>query len=83
MVSLTFHHHWNKPESGDREDHDLPGCGNIDWQRILTVLRNAPRLRNIQSEVLTARRDIPIRTVVESMLRLFGAAPERKMKNTN
>ena len=63
---------------GERDDHNLPGCGNIDWKRILSVLRNAPRLRNIQSEVLTARRNIPIRTVVESVLRLFGELPGKE-----
>ena len=63
---------------GESDDHNLPGCGNIDWKRILTVLRSAPRLRSIQSEVLTARRNIPIRTVVESIFRLFGEFSERK-----
>ncbi|MBQ6352569.1 MAG: sugar phosphate isomerase/epimerase, partial [Lentisphaeria bacterium] len=57
---------------GERDDHDLPGCGNIDWGRILPLLRNAPRLKCLQSEVLTARRNIPIREVTESMRRLLG-----------
>lgn len=57
---------------GVRDDHDLPGRGNIDWERIVKVLSEAPRLKNIQSEVLTARKNIPIRTVCESILRLFG-----------
>ena len=56
---------------GVRDDHDLPGRGNIDWSRIVKVISEAPRLKNIQSEVLTARKNIPIRTVCESILRLF------------
>ena len=57
---------------GVRDDHDLPGRGNIDWPRIVKVVLEAPRLKNIQSEVLTARRNIPIRTVCESIRGLFG-----------
>ena len=56
---------------GVRDDHDLPGRGNIDWGRIVKVLSEAPRLKNIQSEVLTARRNIPIRTICESIFGLF------------
>ena len=61
---------------GERDDHDLPGNGNIDWKRIVPLLMTSPRLRNIQSEVLTARRNIPVRTVVECFRRLFGEVPE-------
>lgn len=61
---------------GERDDHDLPGNGNIDWKRIVPLLLTSPRLRNIQSEVLTARRNIPVRTVVECFRRLFGELPE-------
>ena len=57
---------------GVRDNHDLPGHGNIDWERIVNVIAEAPRLRNIQSEVLTALKNIPIRTVCESIRRLFG-----------
>ena len=56
---------------GVRDDHNLPGRGNIDWGRIVKVLSEAPRLKNIQSEVLTARRNIPIRTICESIFGLF------------
>ena len=57
---------------GECDDHDLPGCGNIDWERIVPLLFGSPRLKNIQSEVLTLRRGIPIRAVCESMRELFG-----------
>ena len=67
IVSCHIHDNY-----GVRDDHDLPGRGNIDWRRIVKVLSGAPRLRNIQSEVLTARRNIPIRTVCESLRKLFG-----------
>ena len=57
---------------GVDDDHRLTGEGDIDWQRIVPVLLNAPRLQNIQSEVLTARRNTPIRTVCENIRKLFG-----------
>ena len=57
---------------GVGDDHDLPGNGNIDWKRIIPILLGAPRLRNIQSEVLTARHNIPIRTVCENIRQLFA-----------
>ena len=37
---------------------------------------NAPHIRSIQSEVLTARRSTPIRTVAENIHALFGYTPE-------
>ena len=61
---------------GVDDDHDLPGHGDIDWKRIVPLLLNAPRIRNIQSEVLTARRSTPIRTVVDNIKALFGNAVE-------
>ena len=61
---------------GVGDDHQLTGVGDIDWRRIVPLLLNAPRLQNIQSEVLTARRNTPIRTVVENISRLFGDAAE-------
>ena len=32
------------------DEHILPGCGNIDWKRIMQVLDNAPKLQCIQNE---------------------------------
>ena len=54
------------------DDHNLAGEGNVDWKRIVPILLNAPRLRSIQSEVLSARRSIPIRRVCENIRDLFG-----------
>ena len=54
------------------DDHDLPGTGTVDWKRIVPVLLHSPRLKNIQSEVLTSRRSIPIRVVCETVNGLFG-----------
>ena len=67
IVSCHIHDNY-----GVRDDHALPGNGNIDWGRIVKILSGAPRIRNIQSEVLTRRHNIPIRAVTEKLLRLFG-----------
>ena len=61
---------------GVGDEHRLTGEGDIDWQRIVPILLNAPRIRNIQSEVLTARRCTPIRTVVDNLRQRFGDAVE-------
>ena len=61
---------------GASDEHRLVGEGDIDWKRVVPILLSAPRLKNIQSEVLTARRNTPIRTVVENISRLFGSPAE-------
>ena len=61
---------------GVGDDHSLTGDGDIDWQRIVPVLLNAPKLQNIQCEVLKSRHDLPIRTVVENLRQRFGDAVE-------
>ena len=38
---------------GFRDEHLLPGRGNIDWKHIIGLLKQAPRLACIQSEVST------------------------------
>lgn len=40
---------------GLKDEHNLPLHGNIDWQRIRTVLKNAPRLQVIQNECVKPR----------------------------
>ncbi len=37
---------------GQRDDHRCPGHGNIDWPHVLGLLKQAPRLKNMQSEVI-------------------------------
>ena len=37
---------------GSDDFHRRPGLGNIDWDHILSVLKTAPRLVSVQSEVL-------------------------------
>ena len=53
-----------------KDEHDLPGTGTVDWTATLAKLRTAPRLRNMQSEVITKNHAIPIKTLVETFDRL-------------
>ena len=55
---------------GDR--HDLPGTGNLDWDKIVRLLKTAPRLRVIQSEVAYTRYGMPMKTLVEKFKTLFA-----------
>ena len=59
--------------SADLDTHTIPGMGTIDWAPALAKLRNAPRLKNMQSEVIPVRRNgIPICKVVESFNRILA-----------
>lgn len=59
---INCHLHDN---NGQWDEHLLPGQGTIDWKRIVTLLKKAPRLKNIQSEVALAKNNISIRACVE------------------
>ncbi|MBO7742298.1 MAG: sugar phosphate isomerase/epimerase [Victivallales bacterium] len=37
---------------GATDQHRLPGCGCIDWKHIIPLLKQAPRLKSVQSEVI-------------------------------
>lgn len=41
--------------NGWTDAHKLPGSGCIDWNRIIPLLKKAPRLKAIQSEVIPVR----------------------------
>ena len=59
--------------SADLDTHTIPGMGTIDWAPALAKLRIAPRLKNMQSEVIPVRRNgIPICKVVESFNRILA-----------
>ena len=57
---------------GNGDQHFGPGCGNVDWPHIAGLLRKAPRLKNIQSEVIVPNRaDVSVRKLCESFRNLF------------
>ena len=50
-----------------QDQHNLPGNGTIDWQKTLTLLRQAPRLTSMQSEVIVPRNGgFSIRRLVDT-----------------
>ena len=55
---------------GQYDDHALPGGGNIDWPHIMDLLKRAPRLKNIQSEVSTVGGRNSIRDIVRAFEKL-------------
>ena len=67
---VDCHLHDNR---GDVDTHTIPGMGSIDWAPAMAKLRTAPRLKNMQSEVIPVRRNgLPIRAIVEAFDRILG-----------
>ena len=69
---VTCHIHDNK---GDTDSHRIPGWGNVDWQHITGLLKQAPRLKCIQSEVLPFYEPTSIKELCGTFHKLF---PETK-----
>lgn len=57
---------------GDIDDHNLPGSGNIDWQKTVALLKKAPRIKAIQSEVIIERNAIAVKDVATKFKELFN-----------
>jgi len=55
---VTCHLHDN---DGSDDTHSMPGDGTINWNKVIPLLRKAPRLQVIQSEVLMMPRYSPSR----------------------
>lgn len=56
---------------GSSDQHKCPGNGNVDWQHIAGLLRKAPRLKSIQSEVILGRDMVSIHTLCETFRKIF------------
>ena len=65
---VTCHLHDN---TGERDQHNLPGKGNIDWQNICDKLKQAPRLKCIQSEVTVTPNKITLPQLCRTFEKLF------------
>ena len=66
---VTCHLHDNY---GDEDQHDLPGNGNVDWNHVRELLYKAPRLKQLQSEVLINRNSLAIKDLADKFNELFG-----------
>jgi len=72
--AVSCHVHDNR---GFYDDHDLPGRGTVDWERIVPLLLGAPKLRCIHVEVEAVKYGIPIPELCGTLRKLFygdGAA---------
>ena len=49
-----------------QDEHALPGSGVIDWNKTLSLLNQAPRLKSMQSEVVPLRSSVAIRRLIET-----------------
>lgn len=56
---------------GMHDQHTLPGWGTADWGQIVSLLKKAPRLQVIQSEVNIPANGVAVRELVETFERLF------------
>ena len=54
------------------DEHDLPGTGTVDWPSVIAGICKAPRLKNMQSEVLPGRHGIPVKTLVDTFRHLLN-----------
>ncbi len=57
---------------GQVDEHVLPGKGNIDWVKISSLLKQAPRLKNIQSEAGCFGDAVSIKETVEALKKYFA-----------
>ncbi|MBR2358088.1 MAG: sugar phosphate isomerase/epimerase [Lentisphaeria bacterium] len=56
---------------GNKDQHDLPGKGNVKWDKIVPLLQKAPRLQAVQCEVNLERNALPVKAVTETFDKLF------------
>ena len=67
MVNCHLH-----DNDGSDDQHLLPGQGTLDWPAISELLKQAPRLKCLQSEVLPARNGVTLPDLVSTFQRIFG-----------
>lgn len=56
---------------GNKDQHHLPGKGNVKWDKIVPLLQKAPRLQAVQCEVNLERNALPVKAVTETFDKLF------------
>lgn len=56
---------------GSEDSHLLPGEGNIDWKKTMSLLGQAPRLQAIQSEVSFPQKNLSVHRLCETFRKLL------------
>lgn len=57
--------------TGEKDQHQLPGNGCIDWEKVCSKLKKAPRLKYIQSEVSVTPNRITLPCLCRTFENLF------------
>lgn len=57
--------------NGLTDQHVLPGAGLIDWKHIVNLLKQAPNLKCMQSEVIAKWQDGDVKTLKENFEKIF------------
>ncbi len=65
----TCHLHDN---NGIWDEHLLPGRGNIDWPRLINLLKTAPRLKCFENEVIPIRTGASIMDICKTVRKLIA-----------
>ena len=65
---VTCHLHDN---TGEKDQHQLPGNGCVDWQNVREKLMQTPRLKCIQSEVTVTPNKITLPQLCRTFEKLF------------
>ena len=59
---------------GQWDEHRCPGHGNVDWAHVLGLLKQAPRLKNLQSEVIPCARHEALCDIIAAFRERLAAA---------
>ena len=51
---------------GSSDQHKLCGTGSVDWKKVVSLLKTAPNLKNIQCESLSHVNNFSIREMIET-----------------
>ncbi len=62
--------------NGLKDQHLLPGDGNIDWHHTMSLLHRAPLLQSFQCEAIPIREGIPIRRLCSGFSALIKQGQE-------
>ena len=57
---------------GSSDQHKLCGKGSVDWKKVVSLLKTAPRLRNMQCESLSHINNFSIKEMIDTTLAVLN-----------
>ena len=51
---------------GFEDSHQLCGKGSVDWKKVVSLLKTAPRLKNIQCESISTKHAFSVKEMIET-----------------